>query len=134
MSLPEAPEREALSLEGRSPLPELFERIGPDLRETVKPLLARLPLIHLLTELITLASHANAPVRRALLDLACLAVNKHDYTRRLYLTLIEAVMSSNPEQAAEALFSLAKSEQPKTDALLAMEMLALMAELLEAAG
>lgn len=134
MSLPEAPEREALSLEGRPALPELFERIGSDLRETVKPLLARLPLIHLLTEIITLAGHAGAPVRRALLDLACLAVSKHDYTRRLYLTLVEAVAPSNPERADEVLSSLAKSGQPKKDAPLAMEMLALMAELLEVAG
>lgn len=134
MSLPEAPEREALSLEGRPSLSKLFEQLGPDLRERVKPLLARLPLIHLLTELSTLAAHAGLPARRALLDLACLAVNQHDYPRRLYLTLIEAVMSPHPAQTAETLSSLSKSDQLKKDASLAMEMLALMAELLGMAG
>ena len=127
--------RELLSLEGRSPLDQIFSLMSRDLKEEVRPLLARLPLIHLMKKLVDLASHASEqPVRQALLDLACLAIDKHEYTRGLYRQLTEAVMTSDLRSAGETLSALAPSTSPQHDAPLAMEMLSVMTELLSLGG
>ena len=123
--------RRALDIEDLPSLKGIFNRLDSNIQETLKPMLARMPLLYLLNEIMDLAEKyiGEKSVHQALLDLALLAVVKNDYTRRLYLKLVEAVMTPAPEQ-----FNTILTDLPKADARLAMEILALMSELLALAG
>ena len=115
---------------GLSNLPsseEIFRQFDTDTKNILRPLLSRLPLVGLLREIMNLAEAAARDKRhhRSLLDLARLAVAKHDYTRQLYSSVVEAVMTPSLDEAAALLHDL-----PPIDARLTMEMMALVAELL----
>jgi tetratricopeptide (TPR) repeat protein len=121
---------DVLGLDGLPSIALLLDGLGPRLRQELTPLLARLPLLHLLTEILKRVDQASEPlVQRALLDLARLAVAKHQATRRLFQNLADVVTAapSTPPQAA-------LPEVSRNNAQLALEMLTLIAELLAFAG
>lgn len=119
-----------LDLTELPPLADVFDRMGPAAVSELKPLLARLPLIELLNRLMADAERAgNARQQRAFLDLARLAVAKHDYTRQLHAQLAAAVSTTSLSEAAALLAGL-----PPRDTRLAMEMLSLISELLALEG
>lgn len=130
MSNSNDPLRAVLELVDLPSLGNIFDRIEPDTLQWIKPLLSHLSLLNLLNQTIGAAGAArDEEERRALIDLARLAVAKHDYTRQLYAQIVAAVLTTSLDEAGAVLADL-----PLRDARLAMEMLALVAESLALAG
>ncbi|HEV7474552.1 MAG TPA: hypothetical protein VGN90_10920, partial [Pyrinomonadaceae bacterium] len=122
--------RSAVGLKSLPTLDELVAQLAPSTWNILKPLLARLPLLNLLTEIMQLACRRGGEKeKRPLLDLARLAVSKHQYTNRLYTEIVDAVSSWKPEAAESPLPHLLPQ-----DARLAMEMLSFLAELFRMNG
>lgn len=116
--------RAAAGLEGLPTVEAIFRQLNPIHQNVFLPLLSRMPLIKLLGEIIRYAAATSEQQRDLLLRLARLAIAKHEYTRKLYSTVVDAVMMSQPQ--AEIL----PADLPAIDAPLVMEMLALIAEVL----
>ncbi|MET0625637.1 MAG: hypothetical protein ABW250_22070 [Pyrinomonadaceae bacterium] len=105
---------------------DIFNRLDSTTAHELRELLAHQPLLELLNDIIGTALDArDGQQQRDILDLARLAIAKHEYTRRLYSQLVNAVLATSLAEAAARLADL-----PQIDARLAMEMLALISELL----
>jgi tetratricopeptide (TPR) repeat protein len=117
----------ALDLSELPRLDDILIQIEPKVLLKLKPLLARLPLLNLLEEILSLAgqSPGNQQQQVALLDLARLAIAKHRYTHGLYMQTLDAVMTDALEDAEAVLSNLHNQ-----DAGLVMEMLSLISEVL----
>jgi len=118
----------AVTLVDLPSLDELVLQVDRRTWRALKPVLKRMPLLNLLHEILSFASRSEEKEKRALLDVARLAIAKHEYTRRLYSELVDAVTTSSSKIDSPL------PNLPKEDALLAMEMLSLMAELFAISG
>jgi tetratricopeptide (TPR) repeat protein len=116
----------ALDLSQLSSVEALLAALEPEMEATVRLLLPRTPLLHLLNDLDNLADEkSDRPQRQTLQDLAKLAIARHDYTRRLFTQLTDAITKTSIKDAEDALANL-----PAEDDGLALQMLGFAARLL----
>src|SRR5215212_5022612 len=108
------PTLSAITLVGLPSLDDIRMRIDPRTWETLKPVLQRMPLLNLLNEILNLATPSEETEKRALLDLARLAIAKHEHTRHLYSDIIGAVTSSSGNETDLLLKNLPKEDGPLT--------------------
>src|SRR5580700_5255238 len=109
----------ALDLSQLPSLEVLLTALDPDVEGTVRLLLPRTPLLHLLADLDNLADEkSDRPQRQTLQSLARLAIARHDYTHRLFTRLTGAVARTSVEEGMSDLTDL-----PAEDARLALQML-----------
>jgi len=117
----------ALDLSQLPSLEVLLAALDPDMEGTVRLLLPRTPLLHLLADLDNLADEkSDRPQRQTLQSLARLAIARHDYTHRLFTRLTGAVARTSVEEGLSDLTDL-----PAGDARLALQMLGFASQLLD---
>ncbi|HKG59127.1 MAG TPA: hypothetical protein VKB05_05055 [Pyrinomonadaceae bacterium] len=109
----------AITLDELPSLDEIRSQIDPRNWNVLKPVIQHLPLLTVLNEIMNLVPGREEKEKRALFDLARLAIAKHEYTKRLYSDIIVAVTSDT-----DLAGNLTKEDVPLT-----LEMLSLMAEL-----
>ena len=87
------PTLSAITLDELPSLDEIRSQIDPRNWNVLKPVMQHLPLLGVLNEIMNLVPGTEEKEKRALFDLARLAIAKHEYTRRLYSDIIVAVTS-----------------------------------------
>jgi tetratricopeptide (TPR) repeat protein len=105
----------------------LLAELKPDTEAVVRLLLPRTPLLHLLNDLDNLADEKSDPPQRPILqNILRLAIARHDYTKRLFARLTEAIAQPSTEEAITSLADI-----PAEDVRLALEMLGFANHLLD---